>query len=99
MRRVKITCEGSFHHEMNRGMKGDDIYVWSKSKTMFLVLMQGIASNLKIRTFAYCIMDNQYYVILKSGVCLCGRSKEVKHRPVISKSKEEISNGTSEESY
>ena len=41
---------------MNRGINGDDIFAGSKSKTMFLDVMEGTAKNLKIKILAYCIM-------------------------------------------
>jgi hypothetical protein len=33
---AKITYEGAFHHAMDRGINGDNIFVGSKNKTMFL---------------------------------------------------------------
>jgi hypothetical protein len=56
MRRARITYEGAFHHAMNRGINGDDIFADSKSKSMFLEVMQGTANKLKIKILAYCMM-------------------------------------------
>lgn len=67
MRRARITYEGAFHHAMNRGINGDAILAGSKSKTMFLDVMQSTASNLKIKILAYCIMDNHYHLILENS--------------------------------
>ena len=39
MKRARITYEGAFHHDMNRGINGDAIFSESKSKAMFLDLM------------------------------------------------------------
>jgi REP element-mobilizing transposase RayT len=67
MRRARITYEGAFHHAMNRGINGDAIFAGSKSKAMFLDVMQGTASNLKIKILTYCIMDNHYHLILENS--------------------------------
>ena len=49
MRRARITYEGAFHHAMNRGINGDNIFTGSKNKTLFLDLMEGTAKKLKIK--------------------------------------------------
>jgi hypothetical protein len=36
MKRVRITYQGAFHHGMNRGINGEDIFSGSKNKTQFL---------------------------------------------------------------
>jgi REP element-mobilizing transposase RayT len=67
MRRARITYEGAFHHAMNRGINGDDIFARSKSKTIFLDVMERTAKNLKIKILAYCIMANHYHLILENS--------------------------------
>jgi putative transposase len=67
MRRARITYEGAFHHAMNRGINGDDIFPGSKSKAIFLELLEETARKLKIRILAYCIMDNHYHLILENS--------------------------------
>lgn len=67
MRRARITYEGAFHHAMNRGVNGDDSFVGSKGKTIFLDVMAGSARNLKIKILAYCIMANHYHLILENS--------------------------------
>ena len=67
MRRARITYEGAFHHAMNRGINGDDIFSGGKSKSMFLDLMEETARKLKIRILAYCVMGNHYHLILENS--------------------------------
>ena len=67
MRRARITYEGAFHHAMNRGINGDNIFAGSKSKKMFLDIMEGTAKNLKIKILTYCIMANHYHLILENS--------------------------------
>ena len=67
MKRVRITYSGAFHHAMNRGYDGNDIFAGNKNKAQFLSFMEGTAKKLKIRLFAYCIMDNHYHLVLENN--------------------------------
>ena len=67
MRRARITYQGAFHHAMNRGINGEEIFAGSNRKNMFLDLMVESARKLKIRILAYCIMNNHYHLILENS--------------------------------
>jgi REP element-mobilizing transposase RayT len=67
MKRVRITYPGAFHHVMNRGYGGNDIFAGNIKKTQFLNLLKRIVKKLKIRLFAYCIMDNHYHLVLENN--------------------------------
>jgi hypothetical protein len=56
MKRVRITYPGAFHHAMNRGYDGNDIFAGNKNKAQFLEFLEGTAKKLKIHLLAYCIM-------------------------------------------
>ncbi len=66
MRRVRLAYEGSFHHVMNRGLRGEDIFFDNRAKAYFLEVMAEQASALKIRILAYCVMDNHYHLVLQN---------------------------------
>jgi len=66
MKRVRITFDGSYHHVMNRGIQGEDIFPDSRSKAYFLDVMAEKCLSLKIRVFAYCLMDNHYHLVLQN---------------------------------
>jgi hypothetical protein len=53
MKRVRITYPGAFHHAMNRGYDGNDIFSGNKNKAQFLDFLEGTAKKLKIHLFAY----------------------------------------------
>jgi REP element-mobilizing transposase RayT len=67
MRRARITYEGAFHHVMNRGINGEDIFTGNKLKGHFLNLLEETSKKMKIRIFAYCIMTNHYHLVLENS--------------------------------
>ncbi len=66
MRKVRLTYPGAFHHVMNRGIKGEDIYGKDKYKDLFLQILTEKKVPSGINLFAYCIMNNHYHLILKN---------------------------------
>ncbi len=66
MRRERITYPGAYHHVMNRGYDGNRIFAGNKNKSQFLDYLEGASNQMKIRLFAYCIMDNHYHLILEN---------------------------------
>jgi hypothetical protein len=53
MKRVRITYPGAFHHAINRGYDGNDIFLGNKNKAQFLDFLEGTTKKLKIHLFAY----------------------------------------------
>ena len=66
MRRARITYPGAFHHVMNRGHEGTDIFYGNKNKNQFLEYMADAAKKFKIRIFAYTVMNNHYHLVLEN---------------------------------
>jgi len=66
MRRVRIAYEGSYHHVMNRGIQGEDIFLDDRAKTYFLDVMAEKSHKLKMKILAYCVMSNHYHLILQN---------------------------------
>lgn len=52
---------------MNRGIEGLDIFFDNKSKVYFIECLKELSRKLKIRIFAYCLMDNHYHLILQNS--------------------------------
>ncbi|MCP4220117.1 MAG: hypothetical protein GY765_36130, partial [bacterium] len=77
MRRARITYEGAVHHVMNRGYDGNDIFQGDKSKSIFLDYLADAAQKLKIKIFAYCVMDTHYHLVLENS---SGRMSEFMKR-------------------
>jgi len=67
MRRARITYQGAYHHVMNRGYDGNPIFSEKSDKENFLNLMKLYSEKLKIRIFAYCLMNNHYHMILENS--------------------------------
>ncbi|MCK4322741.1 transposase [candidate division WOR-3 bacterium] len=67
MNRARITYQGAYHHVMNRGIKGVDIFSDDKAKDYFLSALEEKSKKLKMRILTYCIMDNHYHLILQNS--------------------------------
>jgi REP element-mobilizing transposase RayT len=67
MRRERITYIGAYHHVMNRGYDGNDIFAGNSHKSNFLDYLEASTKRMKIRIFAYCIMDNHYHLVLENS--------------------------------
>jgi putative transposase len=63
MRRVRLTYKDAFHHGMNRGINGEDIFQGNQNKAIFLDLLEDSTKKYRIHILAYCIMDNHYHII------------------------------------
>lgn len=67
MRRERITYTGAYHHIMNRGYDGNNIFQGNQNKSQFLNYLEGAAKQMQIRLFAYCVLDNHYHVVLENS--------------------------------
>jgi hypothetical protein len=56
MRQERITDIGAYHHVMNSGCDGKDIFADNRHKSPFLDYREASTKRMKIRIFAYCIM-------------------------------------------
>ncbi len=52
---------------MNRGHNGEEIFYGNKNKSQFLDFLEDASKKMKIRIFAYCIMDNHYHLVLENS--------------------------------
>jgi len=66
MKRVRITYQGAYHHVMNRGVRGEDIFLDNRGKDYFLSILKEKSKKLRIKLLAYCIMNNHYHLILQN---------------------------------
>jgi len=67
MRRERITYPGAYHHVMNKGYDGNAIFAESRYKSQFLDYLADSKKRMKIRIFAYCIMDNHYHLVSENS--------------------------------
>ncbi len=66
MRRARLTYPGAFHHAMNRGHNGEDIFTGNTTKAQFLDYLELYSKKMNIRILAYCIMNNHYHLFLEN---------------------------------
>jgi REP element-mobilizing transposase RayT len=67
MKRVRITWEGAFHHVINRGINGEEIFSGHRTKSQFLDFLEEYSKKMRIRIISYCIMNNHYHLILENS--------------------------------
>ncbi len=67
MRRARLTYKGAYHHVMNRGIKGENIFGDKKAKAYFLSILDEKSEKQRIRIFGYCIMRNHYHIVLQNS--------------------------------
>lgn len=67
MGRARLTYQGSYHHVMSRGIKGEDIFFDSRAKSFFINALKEKTKINRIRIFTYCLMDNHYHLILQNS--------------------------------
>ncbi len=67
MRRARITYQGAWHHVMNRGHEGNDIFSGAKNKSLFVEYLADSAKKMRIRILAYCVMDTHYHFALENS--------------------------------
>jgi len=69
MRRARLTYKNAWHHVMNRGYGGKNIFIDEDDKKYFVYLIKTLSKKLRIVIAAFCVMDNHYHLILqnKSG--------------------------------
>ena len=67
MRQPRLTFPGAFHHCMNRGINGEEIFSGDDHKRAFVDLLAEKTGKYRIRLIAYCIMDNHYHLVLQNA--------------------------------
>ncbi len=67
MRIARVTYKGAYHHVMNRGIEGKNIFPDDKAKQYFLNILCDKSRNLKIRLLARCVMDSHYHLTLQNS--------------------------------
>jgi len=66
MMRIRITYQGAHHHVMNRGYAGNAIFSGHKNKNYFIDYLLDASKKMKIRIFAYCVLDTHYHLVLEN---------------------------------
>ena len=67
MVRARLTYKGAYHHVMNRGIKGEDIFFDDSAKSYFLKALKEKSTSNRMKIFTYCLLDNHYHLILQNS--------------------------------
>ncbi len=62
-----MTYKGALHHVINRGKQGLEILSGNRNKMTLLNLLKEHIPKYKIRLFGYCIMDNEFHLLLENS--------------------------------
>jgi len=62
-----MTYPGAFHHAMNRGHDGLQIFREQSDKRLFLELLKKHSTKCRISILAYCIMNTHFHLILQNN--------------------------------
>jgi putative transposase len=57
----------SYYHIYNRGNNKEQILKFKEDKQLFVNLLYKYCKPCKVRLICYCIMDNHFHLIVKSG--------------------------------
>lgn len=57
----------SFYHIYNRGNNKDEVIKYADDKKLFLNILYTSLKKTDLYLFAYCIMDNHFHLIIKTG--------------------------------
>ena len=63
-RPLRIEYPGAWYHVMNRGRRGEDIYIARNDYRLFIEILQETAELFKIKIAAYCLMPNHYHLLI-----------------------------------
>jgi putative transposase len=59
----------SYYHIYNRGNNRYKVFRQPEDKQVFLNMLFEYQKSYKIKIIAYCIMNNHFHLIIKTGVC------------------------------
>ena len=65
VRALRFIEPGLWHHVMNRGQNGREIFVDDEGRARFLLLLDDCASRWDVQTHAYCLMSTHYHVLVE----------------------------------
>jgi len=64
-RRPRVEAAG-FHHIVNRGVAGSDVYHCREDKDTFLKILCHACDDYKVNVHDYCLMDNHYHLVVET---------------------------------
>jgi putative transposase len=65
-RPLRIEYPDAWYHVMNRGRRGEDIFLDRKDYCQFIEILNETAKIWKLRIAAYCLMPNHYHLLVQT---------------------------------
>jgi REP element-mobilizing transposase RayT len=65
-RPLRIEFPGALYHITARGNAGQDIFLDARDSQRFLDILAEVATRLRWRCFAYCLMTNHYHLVVET---------------------------------
>jgi len=65
-RPLRIEYPGAWYHVMNRGRRGENVFLGEKDYEAFLVVLQEAAEVFGFQVAAYCLMSNHYHLLVQT---------------------------------
>lgn len=65
-RPLRIEYPNAWYHVMNRGRRGDNIFIDTKDYRLFVELLKETAETWNARIGAYCLMPNHYHLLIQT---------------------------------
>ena len=65
-RPLRIQYPGAWYHVMNRGRRGDSIFVDENDYMAFIDILQESVGLWKVNIAAYCLMSNHYHLLIQT---------------------------------
>ena len=62
----RILFEGAFYHVFNRGVEKRVIFLDDRDRKVFLRSLGQTVSQMRLRLFAYCLMENHFHLFLQT---------------------------------
>ena len=65
-RPLRIQFPDAWYHVMNRGRRGESVFLDKPDYAMFVELLEDIVDMYKVRVAAYCLIPNHYHLLIQT---------------------------------
>ncbi|UCG66506.1 MAG: transposase [Deltaproteobacteria bacterium] len=65
-RPLRIQYPDAWYHVMNRGRRGDEVFIEAKDYLSFIDLLKEIVEDYNVKVSAYCLMPNHYHLLVQT---------------------------------
>ncbi len=66
-RPLRIQYSGAYYHVMNRGNRGEDIFITDTDRSKFVAALAGSCETFSVKLIAYVLMANHFHLLVQSA--------------------------------